>query len=75
MLLFDSKNAAFLNDVSIVKSFVLTLNTNENFCFLFQNSFQFDFFMIWWFGFCAAGTSSFDIICVDGRDVVRFDLE
>ena len=44
MLLFDSKNAAFLNDVSIVKSFVLTLNTNENFCFLFQNSFQFDFF-------------------------------
>jgi len=46
MLLFDSKNAAFLNDVSIVKSFVLTLNTNENFCFLFQNSFQFDFFMI-----------------------------
>jgi len=50
MLLFDSKNAAFLNDVSIVKSFVLTLNTNENFCFLFQNSFQFDFFndlMVW----------------------------
>ena len=47
MLLFDSKNAAFLNDVSIVKSFVLTLNTNDNFCFLFQNSFQFDFFL--WF--------------------------
>jgi len=51
MLLFDSKNAAFLNDVSIVKSFVLTLNTNENFCFLFKTLSNLIFFfydlMVW----------------------------